>query len=250
MRVTIQQRADVVMVRKAAEDAVRGSGLTVPERWTRLFDSLSGSPDILGGWLTICEELASLGRAGTSLSSGASLPSTPLLAAATFIASELKRIAMKVTPASAFELSLLAPKDIPTFEYRTDSGTYIPFEDASPGQQATSLIGLLMNLTGGPLVVDQPEDDLDNATISRVAEALWEAKRSRQLIFVSHNPNLVVIGDAELVIHCDYQDPGRSSAVQVAHQGAIDTPEVNRVIADVMEGGERAFSLRKEKYGF
>ena len=229
---------------------MRGAGLTVPDKWTRLFDWLSASGDILAGWLAICDELTDLARVSASLSSGASLPSAPLLTAAGFISNELKRMATKITPAGALELSLLAPKDVPTFEYRSDSGTYIAFEDASPGQQATSLIGLLMNLTGGPLVVDQPEDDLDNATISKVSEALWEAKRSRQLIFVSHNPNLVVIGDAELVVHCDYQDPGQSSAVRIAHQGAIDTPEVNRVIADVMEGGERAFSLRKQKYGF
>jgi type III restriction enzyme len=139
---------------------------------------------------------------------------------------------------------------IPIFEYRTDGGEYIPFENASPGQQATALIQLLLGQSRGPLLIDQPEDDLDNTTILDVAERVWGSKEKRQIIFSTHNPNLVVIGDAELVIHCDYCQPGTSTRVQVSHQGAIDNPVICEVITRVMEGGEEAFDLRKQKYGF
>ena len=100
------------------------------------------------------------------------------------------------------------------------------------------------------MVVDQPEDDLDNLTIMQVAERLWSAKEKRQIIFSTHNPNLVVIGDAELVLHCAYALPGQAARLRIADQGAIDNPKVCEVVARVMEGGEQAFSLRRQKYGF
>jgi type III restriction enzyme len=107
-----------------------------------------------------------------------------------------------------------------------------------------------MNQSAGPLVVDQPEDDLDNSTILKVAERLWNAKEKRQVIFSTHNPNLAVIGDAELVIHCAYWQPVQGAKVEIANQGAIDNTKVCEIVTNVMEGGAEAFKLRKEKYGF
>jgi type III restriction enzyme len=170
--------------------------------------------------------------------------------AAEFIPSELRRIAAKLKPTAAFQLTLGYPESVPIFEYQTKDGSYVPFEDASPGQQATALIGLLMNQSAGPLVIDQPEDDLDNSTILRVAERLWSSKEKRQIIFSTHNPNLVVIGDAELVIHCAYQQPVQGARVEIANQGAIDNKKICETLTDVVEGGAEAFRLRKEKYGF
>ena len=68
--------------------------------------------------------------------------------------------------------------------------------NASAGQQATAILKVLLRETTGPLVIDQPEDDLDNATIQQIAEELWRAKERRQIIFSSHNANIVVNGDA------------------------------------------------------
>jgi chromosome segregation protein len=187
---------------------------------------------------------------GPQLPTGAELPATPRLAAAGFIPTELRRIASRLNPVNAFQFTLLYPESVPVFEYRTLGGTYIPFDEASPGQQATALIGLLLNQTAGPLVVDQPEDDLDMSTILVVAGGLWNAKERRQVIFATHNPNLVVIGDAELVLHCAYTQPGQTARVHIANEGAIDNPKICDVITTVMEGGEEAFRLRKERYGF
>jgi type III restriction enzyme len=69
-------------------------------------------------------------------------------------------------------------------------------------------------------------------------------------MFSSHDANLVVNGDAELVIHCDYLAEVDRSKGRIAVQGALDCPHVCDAIKNVMEGGERAFRLRQEKYGF
>ena len=70
---------------------------------------------------------------------------------------------------------------------------------------------VLLNQDGPPLVIDQPEDDLDNYVIKDIVEQVWLAKTKRQLIFSSHNANLVVNGDAELVVCCDYRKAGDQS---------------------------------------
>ena len=76
-----------------------------------------------------------------------------------------------------------------------------------------------------------------------------KAKTHRQIIFTSHNANLVVNGDAEYIMCCDYRTTATESGGQIKCTGAIDVPEINREIADVMEGGVEAFKLRYQKYG-
>ncbi len=139
---------------------------------------------------------------------------------------------------------------MPLFEYKTREGEYIEFTDASAGQQATALMHVLLNQEGPPLIIDQPEDDLDNKMVSDIATLIWQAKKKRQLIFTSHNANIVVNGDAELVVCCDYKVTGDQSKGEIKKLGAIDIPEIRDEITEVMEGGEEAFKLRKEKYGF
>ena len=140
--------------------------------------------------------------------------------------------------------------DSPVFEFRAREEDYIPFENASAGQQATALLKALLNQPGPPLIIDQPEEDLDNPVILEVVEQVWRAKSVRQLIFASHNANLVVNGDAELVVWCDHRKRGDHSRGMIAGQGAIDIPQICTAIKKVMEGGETAFKLRRDKYGF
>jgi type III restriction enzyme len=101
-----------------------------------------------------------------------------------------------------------------------------------------------------PLIIDQPEEDLDSQIVQDIVSQLWTAKRRRQLIFASHNANLVVNGDAELVVACDYRTVGDQSGGKIGLEGTIDVPMVREEITRVMEGGEKAFRLRKERYGF
>ena len=141
------------------------------------------------------------------------------------------------------------------FEYR-DRGTYMPFERASPGQQASALLTLLLNQEAGTLIIDQPEDDLDNRVIMVIVKLLQTTKRRRQLIFATHNPNFVVNGDADKVVGlAPNVEPAAPDAVQAAQieietDGAIETPSVRKAITDTMEGGREAFELRSRKYAF
>jgi type III restriction enzyme len=173
-----------------------------------------------------------------------------VLATCGFAPADLLRVAGRLNEGSSLDLSLVRLEDHPNFEYRLWEREYIPFGNASAGQQATALFKALLNQPGPPLVIDQPEEDLDNPVILEVVNQVWRAKRERQLIFASHNANLVVNGDTELVASCDYRASGDQSGGQIKAVGAIDIPAIRDAIKQVMEGGEAAFKLRKEKYGF
>ena len=127
---------------------------------------------------------------------------------------------------------------------------YIEFADASAGQQATALLTVLLNQRGAPLIIDQPEDDVDSKMSPEIVRQIWNAKRVRQLICASHNANFVVNGDGELVICCDYVRAGDQTGGQIKATGAIDSGMIKDEITAVTEGGKEAFKLRKEKYGF
>lgn len=128
-----------------------------------------------------------------------------------------------------------------------DGDRQISFEKASEGQRAAALLLMLLEQPGGPLIIDQPEGDLDNKVIADLTEKLHSAKPKRQLIFASHNANIVVNGSSELVAHMDIDESGKR---KVACVGAIDKREVCEVITAIMEGGEKAFKDRQEKYGY
>ena len=141
------------------------------------------------------------------------------------------------------------------FEYK-DRGVYMPFERASPGQQASALLTLLLNQEAGTLIVDQPEDDLDNRIIMDVVRLLQRTKRKRQLIFATHNPNFVVNGDADKVVALapnvepNAVDADEAARIEIETDGAIETVTVRQAITETMEGGQHAFELRSRKYAF
>lgn len=155
----------------------------------------------------------------------------------------------KLTPDSWLELALTSLKDVPAFYYKKGMQR-IPFEKASDGEQATALLKVLLNDLGGPLIIDQPEDDLNKELTQEIVEQVWKAKQARQIIFASHDANLVVNGDAELILYCDYASADNRSRGTIRAQGAIDVREIREAITRVMEGGRKAFQLRRQKYGF
>ena len=128
-----------------------------------------------------------------------------------------------------------------------DGDRKISFEKASDGQRAAALLFMLLEQAGGTLIIDQPEGDLDNRIITKLTDKLHEAKQKRQLLFASHNANLVVNGSAELVGHLDVNKRGERV---FECTGAIDRPEVCDVITLTMEGGKKAFKDRQDKYGY
>lgn len=129
----------------------------------------------------------------------------------------------------------------------SDGDRKISFEKASEGQRAAALLFMLLEQPGGPLLVDQPEGDLDNKIVSALAEKLHDAKQRRQIIFASHNANIVVNGSSELVLGLDVTEDAKRG---IACGGAIDSSIVCDKITEIMEGGPQAFRDRKEKYGY
>lgn len=132
------------------------------------------------------------------------------------------------------------------FIYKGD-GHEIAFEKASEGQRAAVLLAMLLKQSGGPLIIDQPENDLDNSVVTKVVELLHRMKENRQLLVATHNANLVVNGAAELVAVMSNDSSGKRV---IAQRGAIDDIEVRLAITQTMEGGEKAFKDRQRKYGF
>ncbi|BDW89387.1 TrlF family AAA-like ATPase [Thalassospira tepidiphila] len=127
--------------------------------------------------------------------------------------------------------------------------SYRPLAKLSTGQQCTALLHLLLLENNDPLVLDQPEDNLDNAFIAdRIVAELRSAKLSRQFIFATHNANIPVFGDAEWIGVFDVIDG--KGYILPEQQGAIDQPNIQSLAANILEGGKSAFNQRREKYGF
>lgn len=122
----------------------------------------------------------------------------------------------------------------------------IAIQELSLGQRATALLQLLMALEGHPVfLIDQPEDDLDNETIFRhVVEPLLRVKRRSQFIIATHNPNIPVLRDAELVHACREESKGSYEH----SSGSLDSSTTREAIVSIMEGGAAAFEQRQKIY--
>ena len=123
----------------------------------------------------------------------------------------------------------------------------------STGQKATAVLLLLLLDSDAPLVVDQPEDDLDNRFITEgIVPRMRDGKRRRQFLFSTHNANIPVLGDAELIVGLSASgEAGDGSATIVPkHMGSIDSGPVRKLVEELLEGGEEAFERRRRKYGF
>jgi hypothetical protein len=125
-------------------------------------------------------------------------------------------------------------------------------EDLSTGQKATAVLLLLLE-SDAPLVVDQPEDDLDNRFITEgIVPRMREEKQRRQFLFSTHNANIPVLGDAELIIGLAASGEANGGHARIApeHMGSIDDRPVRELVEEILEGGREAFERRRRKYGF
>lgn len=249
LRATLHRGKGTESINLILKSILTGSSLR-KEKIDSICSCVSTSPNPINEWQQLLNELESLAFFDIENDSIDSFPSTPKLLSIGFGINDLKKMSEKLNSNNFIELYLSQIEDIPVFEYKTREGEYIDFTDASAGQQATSLIHVLLNQEGPTLIIDQPEDDLDNQMVSEIADLICKSKKNRQLIFTSHNANIVVNGDAELVACCDYRVSGDQSNGEIQHIGAIDIPAIRDVITRIMEGGEKAFKLRKDKYGF
>jgi uncharacterized protein (UPF0335 family) len=115
--------------------------------------------------------------------------------------------------------------------------------DLSRGQKCTALLPILLARRDNPLIIDQPEDNLDNHFIfETVVNAVQRMKRRRQMIFITHNANIPVLAEAELVLVMN--SDGRVGVIEKS--GTVD--ECREQIIDLLEGGREAFDLRSKRY--
>lgn len=249
LRATLGRGKGIDSLNSSLRTIVSGSNIR-KEKTDSICTLVSSATNPITEWQDLLVEFERLAFVDVENDSPESFPSTPKLTAIGFTPNDLKKLAEKMTPDNFIDLYLVQLEDIPIFDYRTRENEYIEFTDASAGQQATALIHVLLNQEGPTLIIDQPEDDLDNQMVSEIAELICKSKKNRQLLFTSHNANIVVNGDAELVACCDYRVSGDQSNGEIRQVGAIDIPAIKDEITKIMEGGEKAFKLRKDKYGF
>ena len=171
-----------------------------------------------------------------------------------------------VEESARYRLATQLPDDVVGMEFLKEGGRPERNEDwqsvvrGSPGQRTAAMLAFVLHHGREPLVLDQPEDDLDSEWISKlVVKELRQSRRHRQLIVVSHNANIPVLGDAEQVIALENRNgalcvrtseeavPGGAPRV-VQHVGPVEAPQVRRDIQSIMEGGVAAFVLREQKY--
>ena len=122
--------------------------------------------------------------------------------------------------------------------------------ELSPGERGGLLLifYLMLDKRDIPLVIDQPEDNLDNKSVYQILVTfIKRAKKRRQIILVTHNPNLAVVADAEQIIHVSIDKTDGKHDFDF-FSGAIENPRVNRAVVDILEGTLPAFNYRRLKY--
>lgn len=135
-----------------------------------------------------------------------------------------------------------------TFKPSGPDGPSKPIDQLSAGQRCTAFFPILLKLQDGPLIVDQPEDNLDNRHIaSSIAPILIEDKRARQIVLTSHNANLVVLSDAEHIVSFE----GQNDQGVILERGFLSGQhsKITSHVVEVLDGGSQALSQRRLKYG-
>lgn len=141
-----------------------------------------------------------------------------------------------------FSLSFLS------YNYQLKQGDK-ELEQLSPGERGALLLVfyLLLDKNDIPLIIDQPEDNLDNHSVATVlVPFIRAAKQKRQIIMVTHNPNLAVVSDAEQVIYVELDKENCYTFSTLS--GSIENKSINQKIVEVLEGAMPAFNTRKRKY--
>ena len=145
-------------------------------------------------------------------------------------------------PETMIDLTLWFPEDkLKITLLSTNGRSSKPLESGSPGERAAALLAFILSYGDEPLLLDQPEDDLDNELIyDLIVKQLRDTKSKRQIIVVTHNANIVVNGDAEMVFPLHVV----CTETRVKKAASIQEKEVRDAICKILEGGEKAFEQR------
>jgi energy-coupling factor transporter ATP-binding protein EcfA2 len=162
------------------------------------------------------------------------------------VTGHFKNLINGLTDADIDELMLFMPEDEIEVKYKpTPTGGFKSLSTASAGQKTTAILTFILSYGNTPIILDQPEDDLDNRLVyDLIVHKLKQAKENRQIIIVTHNANIPVNGDSEYIISMDSE----SRFLKVLNVGSVDKSEIKKEICDVMEGSEMAFNMRSKRY--
>ncbi|MEI6092635.1 MAG: PHP domain-containing protein [bacterium] len=157
-----------------------------------------------------------------------------------------KSLISKLNYSQIDEIELLLPDDDIEIKYKPTGGEkYKSLSTVSAGQKTTAILIVILSYGYNPLILDQPEDDLDNRLVyDLIVSKLRTTKESRQIIVVTHNANIPVNGDAEYIISMSAE----SDKLSVLKEGTIECADIKKEICDVMEGSEKAFDMRYQRY--
>lgn len=152
-----------------------------------------------------------------------------------------------------YEIEAMYCEDLPDFYLKVDAKDesakkdkehFKRTDELSTGQRCTTVLPIIFAVSNNPLLIDQPEDNLDNKYITEaIHRIIRDQKEKRQLIFITHNPNIPVLSNSEFNVFLSYQD--KKAKVDV--YGPI--PSVKDSILNLLEGGKEAFKLRRALYG-
>jgi len=159
--------------------------------------------------------------------------------------SQAEKVVMALSGSkTVFDLQTVELMDWPRIEL-LDGDAYKESLSLSTGQKCTTILPVLLMDSEHPLLVDQPEDNLDNGFIyGTIVDSVRKIKTQRQLIFVTHNPNIPVLGDAQRV----FVLKSDGSCGSKINEGSVD--QCKEQIVALLEGGEEAFKQRKERYAY
>ena len=143
------------------------------------------------------------------------------------------------------ELWCYYPEDTLEIKYYDENkNKLISITEGSPGQRTAAILAFFITYGNDPLILDQPEDDLDNQLIyNLIVSQIKSVKKSRQIIIVTHNANIVVNGDSENVIPL----VSKSAQTAIRGHGGLQEKEVRKEVCNILEGGEKAFNMRYKR---
>ncbi|CAK0751893.1 ABC transporter [Gammaproteobacteria bacterium] len=234
-----------------------GNRFTVEEEFRSLIDRGNGGFDRDIGIIDGDEGLLSILSRNSSQTMEqrvASLKSTLLAIHASdstaIIAAKDRRFVSHIqglTPEQIDRILCWFPDDSLDVRYSLKDGeSFKPVEQGSPGQKTAALLAFILSYGNEPLILDQPEDDLDNHLIyDLIVTQLREIKQRRQVLIVTHNANIVVNGDAENIIALDI----RAGQTRIISQGGLQESSIRGEICRIMEGGKEAFEKRYRRIG-
>jgi ABC-type lipoprotein export system ATPase subunit len=144
------------------------------------------------------------------------------------------------TPEDIDRLNIWVPEDKLVLKFKKQ-GREEDIQTGSAGERTAGMLGLLLALNDIPLIIDQPEDDLDTKLISKfVVEGFKKLKKKRQMVIVTHNPNIAVNANSDNIVHMDFV----SGQIINAGNNALQDKQIRNAVCEVMEGGRDALNKR------